>query len=695
MPLRTRLKAAQPILIVLLLAGFLRAWAVSLLPQDFDEPTYLQVGFDYASQIRAGNFDAVIDYPLVTEHPAFVKLLYAGAVLLLGKAATWTNAFYLSRAISAVFGILAVAFVGIAIDPLAAGMLAVHTLAVKYTSQVYLEAVPSAMSIAAVLAFLRVKRDGSTRWLWLSAVALGIATASKYSYTPVVLIVLAYLALFEKKLPFGWLAAYSFLAIGTFFALDVSLWHDPLNRLLQSLSFHVQYSQGAHVQEVGYPWYQPFIWIFTSAPAGWHPNVFFYFGFDGPIAILAVAGLPREWTKRRWLVIWFAFGLAFLLAWPTKWPQYALILTPALCMMGAGTLRVIWKWLREQETYWDYFRNLLPAPTRWFWWTVGLFALFIAAIYLSAAVKLAVGRIGWSHMTAQNTFLPSNTINDLLPLQDGKILIATDRGAAIYSPTLTTDQSGQWIVLNQKNSGLAGDDVRALAVDSQTRVWFGTTSGVSQTTDYETWTSYTGADLGLTSSEVVSLAAIPGGEVVAGTSDGASVWDGNRWTPISQVGGRPVFSLATDGRGVWIGTATGAGRLDTLSGSWSFYPTPNAVKHILIDSTGAVWAATAGNGLARLENGSWHYYTTANSGLPLNLVNWVAEVEPGKLWLCTSLSSNVGGEVVAFDGTNWTPYTTDNSGASGSEPMVVVRSTDDQIWVGTASRGLDIFKLGR
>lgn len=695
MSLPTRLKAAQPILVVLLLAIFLRAWAVALLPQDFDEPVYLQVGFDYASQIRAGNINAVIDYPQVTEHPAFVKLLYAGAILLLGKAATWTNAFYLSRSISALFGILAVALVAIAVDPLAGGMLALQTLAVKYTSQVYLEAVPSAMTIAAVLAILRFNRSGPKCWLWLSAISLGIATASKYSYTPVTVLVLVYLALFEKKLPWSWLAAYGIVAIGTFFVLDISLWHDPINRLYQSLSFHVQYSLGAHVQEVGYPWYQPFIWIFTSAPASWHPDVFFYYGFDGLISILAVAGLWREWKNRRWLVVWFVFGLLFLLLWPTKWPQYALILTPALCMMGAESLSWAWKRLRALDAYWEYLRNLLPAPPRSFWWAVGAFVLFIAAVYLSAAVKLAVGRIGWSHMTAQNTFLPSNTVNDLLQLQEGRMLIATNQGAAVYTPAATTDQSGQWVVLNHHNSGLVDDRVLALASDPKGFLWFGTAAGVSRTSDFTSWTSYTQADLGLSSGEVVSLAAAPDGRVYAGTLSGASVWDGISWAPFSQVRGNAVFALTSEGGAVWVGTSSGAGRLESATGVWTFYPTLNAVKHILVDSSGTVWVATTGNGLGELVNGSWRYFTSANSGLPLNLVTWVEEVEPGKLWLGTSLSTTAGGEVVAFDGKTWGAFTTDNSGVSGAEPLVIVRSTDNQVWIGTATRGLDLYKLGR
>src|SRR5664280_3198946 len=150
------------------------------------------------------------------------------------------------------------------------------------------------MTILAVLAFLRVQKDQTNRWLWISAVALGVATASKYTYIPVILIVLGYLAVFEKKLKWYWLLMYSVMAVGIFVVLDVSLWHDPLNRLYQSLFFHIQYSQNAHVQDVAYPWYQPIIWIFTSSPASWHPTVFFYYGFDGIISVLAVLGVKRE-----------------------------------------------------------------------------------------------------------------------------------------------------------------------------------------------------------------------------------------------------------------------------------------------------------------------------------------------------------------------------------------------------------------
>ncbi len=695
MSLLKRLKATQPLVLVMILTVALHIWAVSLLPQDFDEPVYLQNAFDYASAFRSGNFNAVIDYAGTLEHPPLEKIIYAGAILALGKAATWTTAFFASRAISAFFGVLAVLFIGLAVDPLAAGMLAVNTLAVKYTSQVYLEAVPLAMTVAAVLAFLRTGKDSPGRWFWVSAVSLGIAAASKYSYLPVILVVLGFLAIFDKKVKFHWLLLYAFLSLSVFFALDVRLWHDPINRLIQSLTFHIQYSQGQHVEEVGYPWFQPFIWIFTSPAGTWHPNVFFYFGFDGLISILAVLGIKREWKERRWLVVWLAAGIIFLLLWPTKWPQYTLTVIPALCMMGARSLRWAINWARTQDTYWGYLQEMLPKPGKWLWIAIAAFVFFIAAVYLSAAVKLAVGRVGWSRVTQANSFLPGNTINALLPLADGSILIGTQNGAAAWAPPTSADDSPHWTVFDRENSGLVDNNVLSLAVDRFSNTWFGTASGLSMYSG-ASWTSYRAADLGLPGETVISLAASPDGRVYAGTLSGAAVWNGVRWSPVEAMEGQTVFALSITAGGqiVWFGTETGVERLDVPDGTWSDYPIEAPVKDLLFDSSDTLWAATSGAGLARWDGSNWTYFSNNNSGIPFNTVNWVAEVQPGILWVGTSMSANVGGAVVRFDGTAWQSFLTNNSGASGAE-VTVIALQNDQVWIGTRTAGIDLFNLGR
>jgi hypothetical protein len=692
--LSERLKTIQPIALVALLTVFMHVWAVAFLPQDFDEPVYLQNAFDYARSIQSGDINQVIDYTGTQEHPAFIKLLYAGTILALGKAATFLNAFFASRVVSAFFGILAVLFITLGIDPLAGGMLALHTLAVKYTSQVYLEAVPLSMTIAAVLLLVRTNGKKPDHWFWLSSIALGIAGASKYSYLPVIMVVLIYLAIAEKKIKFNWLLLYGILSVAIFFILNVHLWHDPVNRLIQSFTYHVSYSQGQHVSEVGYPWYQPLIWIFTSPGASWHPNIFFYYGFDGLISILAVAGIKWEWKERRWLVVWLIAGILFLLFWPTKWPQYSLTIVPALCIMGAESLHRLVRWIRTQDTYWGYLKEMLPAPSKWLWFSIGVFVLFIAGIYLSAAIKQAVGRIGWSSMTKENSFLPSNIVYALLPLEDGKILIGTEKGAEILDTAQTSDAPSAWTIFSTANSGLNSDRVLSLARDMDGTLWFGTANGVNSF-DGVNWSSFTAEDMGLIDAYVLSLTASPDGLIYAGTLEGAVFWDGFKWNTIAEMQGNTVFALLVDaGReNIWFGTESGVSQSKFQNGTWMDYPTEEAVKNLMLDSSGSLWIATSGAGLARLDGSAWKYYKISNSGIPYNNVNFVAEVEPGQLWLGTSSSADVGGAAATFDGSEWHTFWINNSGTSGAE-VTAIAVESGRVWMGTRTKGIDLFLIG-
>jgi hypothetical protein len=195
---------------IILLALLLRGWAVMRLPIDFDEPTYLEAATHYAEALRAGDWDGVIDYQGNREHPALVKLLYGMVVLVLGEDTGTLVAGLVARAVSATLGTLAVLVLAL-LDPLAGGLLALHTLAIKYTSQVYLEALPHLASIGAVLSFSRISPTHhsaisrqpagvwASGWFWLSAVALGVTAAGKLTYLPILFPIL-YLALWERRL---------------------------------------------------------------------------------------------------------------------------------------------------------------------------------------------------------------------------------------------------------------------------------------------------------------------------------------------------------------------------------------------------------------------------------------------------------------------------------------------------------------
>jgi hypothetical protein len=689
---------------IVLLAALLRGWAVMRLPMDFDEPTYLEAAFDYAGALRAGDLEAMVDYPGNREHPALVKVLYGLAVLTLGDDPGTLLAGLLSRALSALFGTLAVLLLAL-LDPLAGGLLAVHTLAIKYTSQVYLEALPHLASIGAVLAFSRV-RSGRDRWFWLSALALGVTAAGKFTYLPV-LFPIAYLALWDKRLRWHHLLLYGAAALAVFWLLNPTLWHDPFNRLADSLFFHARYSQGARVEAAGFPWHRPLYWLSHSGPSLWHPDVFFYFALDGPIFLLALPGLYWEWRERRWVVVWIVTSIVLLLLWPTKWPQYTLVVTPALCLSASTALRRGYRALRRHEEYWEFFRQMVPTPPLSFWIAVIILAVAIAVGYTASTLQLTLGRLGWSHLDAETSRLPSDTVYAVVAA-DGDMVLGTERGAAVWSPPETTDLPDRWRLYTAETSGLPHDRVLAIAQDGGD-LWFGTEAGLARYDGAE-WETFGAADLGLTPAPVYVLAVGGDDRLWAGTGTGAAVYDGGTWTPLtaanSGLGDSWVQSLAVEPRAggdrVWFGTRSGVSRLDTAAGTWTdfahaFDPNWGGVPALLVDAAGAVWAGTVGGGLGRWapQGGTWHFYRTANSDIPYNTVQALAEVAPGVLWVGAAPPAEVGGVLAEFDGEAWTTYTPRNSGFSGAEPLAFARDAQGRWWIGTRTAGVDIYRPDR
>jgi Two component regulator propeller len=689
------------IIAIVLIATLLRGWAVLRLPLDFDEPTYLEAAFDYARLIRAGDLNGVIDYPGIREHPALVKLLYGLVVLALGPNASWAVALYLARGLSAVFGILACLVLAL-FDPLAGGLLAVHTMAIKYTSQAYLEALPLLATIGAVLALNRAKsaRDG---WFWVSALALGATAAGKYTYFPVVVPIL-YVAIWDKRVRWQHLVLYLAVAAVTFWALDPTLWHQPLTRLIDSLLFHVRYSQGTRVELANLPWYRPLYWISRAPASEWHPDVFFYPALDGLIFFLALPGLYLQWRERRWVVLWFAAGLLFLLVWPTKWPQYTLVLTPALCLSASSTLTWVYRWLREQENYWSFLSTMIPRPPLAFWILLGAAVLAIAVGYSAYTLQLTLGKLGWSHFGMNNTPLPSNTVYSLVAGAGEEMILGTEQGAAIWAPPPATDLPDLWQVFTTANSGLPGNRVLSVARDEAGNLWFGTETGLGRY-DGSNWKQYRAADLGLAGDSVYALAVGSDGRLWVGTNTGVAALDGETWHPYtsatSGLGNDWVLSLAVEGRPqgdrIWFGTRTGVSRLDTASGEWDelgqgFDAQWGGVDALLVDSRGRVWAGTVGGGLGLWDGAAWQFYNTGNSGLPYNTVKTVAEVRPGVLWVGTAAPMQVGGALSEFDGQTWRAYTPQNSGFSGAEPLTMAQDAQGRWWIGTRTARIDIYQ---
>lgn len=346
--------------------GFgLRAYAANSLNIDYDEPTYLEAALEYTNYIREGKYNWIAWNDTNFEHPALYKILY-GVVLLsqppidnfydrdlpLHTPMTTAQAAHYGMAgrwLSVILGSVTVGITAL-LNPAAGYFVATNTSSVKYTSMVYLEALPFLFSLLTILAYSRFfieARKVSPRknkliiYLLASGVFLGVTAASKYLYCIVGLAVLvhAILHLLKNDLQpsyIPWIVGWGLTSILTFFIFNPYLWPHPYERFMASLNFHINYPSTKTVIQLNYPWWQPLRWLFQ--PFKYYnpsPISALILQTDPAIFILAIIGLPR--TYKRYLIyfIWLVMGLITLLLWGTKWPQYVMIVMVPYSMAAA------------------------------------------------------------------------------------------------------------------------------------------------------------------------------------------------------------------------------------------------------------------------------------------------------------------------------------------------------------------------
>lgn len=162
--------------------------------------------------------------------------------------------------------------------------------------------------------------------------------------------------------------------------------------------------------------------------------------------------------------------------------------------------------------------------------------------------------------------------------------------------------------------------------------------------------------------------------------------------------------------------------------SWENITVENGLAHnwvydIFQDSSGRIWVATWGGGLALFENQKWRIYTRAD-GLHCNEVTCIREDGCGAIWIATDDGLNIikgnqiqdgglthksllnltfdrdgklwagcwrathsGGGLYRYDGHKWDSFTT-RQNLPGQEIMKVFEDSKGQIWVGTYEQGM-------
>ena len=257
----TRVGRLAAVVVVTLLALALHLRAVARLPIDFDEDDYLLAAQHYSAALAAGDWQEIANWDYNSEHPPLTKLVYGAALLPLPPAPPIAELpvngpparslpqphFRVARTVSAALGTLEVLAVAV-LSPLAGFFLAINTWQLKYTSQVMLEPLPALTSALAVLFYLAWRRGRAAGrlawagWLVLSAAALGLTAAGKYTYCIAgIAILIDWLWLTlparEGRTAAGlarWLApaaGWGLIVVVVFVAADPRMWVDGLARL--------------------------------------------------------------------------------------------------------------------------------------------------------------------------------------------------------------------------------------------------------------------------------------------------------------------------------------------------------------------------------------------------------------------------------------------------------------------------------
>ena len=263
------------------------------------------------------------------------------------------TAFFGPRKLSAYAGVLQVVIIAL-IHPIGGLLLALDSYHIKYSAQVYLEGLPGLLAVLAVSIFelaIRRKKNSSpaepVHWMPLifSAVFLGLAGAGKYIYGMVGPVMLGFLI--GRRVRFRQLLLFPLVALAVFILADPFLWPNPPARLWESVMYHWDYSHSQHVVSSGMPWYSPFYHLTHASPTEWHPGVFPTGIVDIIILPLGIIGIPWAIRRRPIWVAWAGFGLLFLIFWPTKWPQYTLLVLPPLCVCaGIGVEQIFRSWFK-------------------------------------------------------------------------------------------------------------------------------------------------------------------------------------------------------------------------------------------------------------------------------------------------------------------------------------------------------------
>ena len=326
----------------------------------------------------------------------------------------------------------------------------------------------------------------------------------------------------------------------------------------------------------------------------------------------------------------------------------------------------------------------------------------------------ASGRLQ-EHLTAQNSFLPSNNVRSLVEDDLGNLWIGTTGDGLVE---LSPDGTVRHHLENPEDpTSLPSNEIYAIFQDQSGTMWFGTNKGLSRLLGdgkFYTDTKRTSDLSSLPHERVGSIYQDRGGVLWIGTYGGLSLWNPRsatfktyRHTAGEQAGLSDNFvaSFAEDPSGqVWVGTYGGGLNLldpetDTFldaglpSGA---VPDDRIMSLLYDDRSGNLLLGTFSSGLGVLNPGTGRVQTFQHdpgdpTSISANSVTSIIQRSDGSIWL-----GSFHGGVSRFDlesGTfaRFRHDAEDEQSISSDRVVALFEDRQGHLWVGTYGGGLNLY----
>ena len=252
---------------------------------------------------------------------------------------------------------------------------------------------------------------------------------------------------------------------------------------------------------------------------------------------------------------------------------------------------------------------------------------------------------------------------------------------------------GNWKTFTTKN-GLPANKVYCVRADGD-RVWIGTSHGLVlyENNEFKTFTEEDGlAHPGVLAIDVSELT----GDVWIGTLGGLNRYSGGVFETFTQfnsgLANDVIYSVACDGKDVWVATGGGAGHYDTYKEEWEIYTEQNAPMHEpwtygVCAGGNKVFIAAWGGGVIEYQKatGKFRDYVDPDGEMEIDLfpddgvvhdITTAVSYANDILWVATYFGMS------RYDGTHWKGYFKTDSGLA-SNFINFLRARDDVVFLCT------------